>query len=93
MEPDDRGRRARSLIEKTLRRGRRAVTIRGPSSGIGHPSTKCLPPLSDSKRVHQISKEKAESLETRVLAGIQALSELINVDADSWGMASADLVH
>ena len=48
-----------------------------------------LSPLRGSKRLHQLSKRRADSREFWGLAGVHALSEFIKYDADLWRKASA----
>ena len=51
--------------------------------------TRRLPPLRGSKRLHQLSKRRADSRELWALAGVQALGEFMKYDADLWRKASA----
>ena len=45
--------------------------------------------LRGSTRLHQLSKRWADSREFWGLAGVQALGEFMNYDADLWRKASA----
>ena len=51
--------------------------------------TRRLPPLRGAKRLHQLSKRWADSREIWALAGVQALGEFMNYDADLWRKVSA----
>jgi len=56
------------------------------SSAITQP----LSPLRGSKRLHQLSKRRAESRETRGLAGVHTLGDFMKYDADLRRKASVD---